>query len=321
VRRRSSRWIAASVAAVVAIGAVTACRSKPTAGQKCPVAGQLVCAGGDRALVCESNAWVAVACKGPRGCARPEAAGATEQCDDTLGVEGEPCPDSPPLDYACTADHAEALVCRDGRFALWRRCRGPRGCEVGSSVGAGEALATDAGHEVADAKSVRCDTSAGAPGDPCERRGSYACSTDGKTMLVCAGTSLMPASSCRGPSGCRIDAATSKVDCDDTVAEIGDPCDEPRRITCANDHKAELVCVGAASGAASSTPSPGGRPDGGATGDGVTGTEAPDAGAAQPAPAAAQTPPPMPLVPGHYEKKRECRRSDCSIGGSELFCD
>jgi hypothetical protein len=301
VRRPPSRWTAARVVAFAALGIATACHRKPVAGEKCPLAGQLVCAAADRALVCDSNTWGSVPCRGPRGCARPETAGAAEQCDDTLGVEGEPCPNSPPLDYACTADRAEALVCRDGRFALWRRCRGPRGCEVGSSVGAGEALPPDAGHGVADGRSVRCDTSAGAPGDPCERRGSYACTTDGKTMLVCTGTSLAAASSCRGPSGCRIDAATSKVDCDDTVAEIGDPCDEPRRITCAADHKAELVCAGAARSA------DGGVMDGGGVDRGASPPE-PEPDASSPA-------------AGRYEKKRECRRSDCSIGGSELFCD
>src|SRR5580700_2450499 len=130
VRRLPSRWIAVSVA--------TACHRKPAAGEKCALPGQLVCSAGDRALVCDSNTWAPVPCRGPRGCARPEAAGSLEQCDDTLGVEGEPCPNSPPLDYACTEDRAEALVCRDGRFALWRRCRGPRGCEVGGAVSAGE---------------------------------------------------------------------------------------------------------------------------------------------------------------------------------------
>jgi hypothetical protein len=278
-----SRAVAAFVVTLVA-----SCHVKPSVGDKCKASGQLVCDAKDRALVCDGKAWSSVPCKGPRGCARPEGAGATDQCDDTLGAEGDPCPAAPPLDYACTADHAEALICRDGRFALWRRCRGSRGCEVGAgeprATGAGDG---GAGHEerasegVGDgARSVRCDTSAGAEGDPCERRGSYACTTDGKMMLVCTGAALTSASSCRGPSGCHIEAGTNRVDCDDAVADIGDPCDEPKRITCAGDHKAELVCV---------------------VGTGDAGEENPSS--------------------GHYEKKRECRRSDCSIGGSELFCD
>lgn len=271
-----------------------------------------MCAGKDHALVCDANTWNAVPCKGPRGCARPETAGALEQCDDTLGAEGDPCPSSPALDYACSEDHAAALVCRDGRFALWRRCRGPRACVVGAAPGASDARAADAGAaqpaNEADTRSVRCDTSAGAPGDPCERRGSYACSTDGKTMLVCTGASLAPASSCRGPNGCHVDTATSKVDCDDTVAEVGDPCDEARRITCAADHKAELVCVGVQAGADA-------RVNASADAGADAGVDA-DAGAGACAAAPAGAP-----LGGQYAKKRECRRSDCSIAGSELFCD
>jgi hypothetical protein len=210
-------------------------------------------------------------------------------------------------------------VCRDGRFALWRRCRGPRACVVGAAPASSDARATDAGatqpaSEGADARSVRCDTSAGAPGDPCERRGSYACSTDGKTMLVCTGTSLAAASSCRGPNGCRIDIATSKVDCDDTVAEVGDPCDEARRITCATDHKAELVCVGVTADAgASASADADASADGGASAG--AGADA-GAGAGVDAGAGANA-----ALGRQYAKKRECRRSDCSIAGSELFCD
>jgi hypothetical protein len=311
VRRLPSRKVAAQVLAIVGVAALGACHARPAAGEKCPVNGQLVCAAADRALVCDSNAWVPVPCKGPRGCGRPAGAGAIEQCDDTLGAQGERCPSGPPLDYACTGDHADALVCREGRFDLWRHCRGPRGCEVGPAVGGSGVRSADASHDVADGagvadgRSVRCDTSAGAPGDPCERRGSYACSTDAKTMLVCTGASLVAASSCRGPDGCHVDAATSKVDCDDTVAEVGDPCDEPRRITCAADHKSELVCAAAGASTLDAGAPPGES----------------DGGAAQDAPDGSPAPPRAPAVAGRYEKKRECRRSDCSIGGSELFCD
>ena len=219
--------------AVVAIVLLQApgCRARPLAGEKCKAQGQLVCASGDRALICDSGAWVDVPCKGPRGCARAgggagagNAPGGLDQCDDTVAAEADPCPRNPPLDYACSVDRAEALVCKDGQFALWRRCRGPAGCEVGAQ------------------DEVHCDTSAGESGDPCEKQLTYSCSRDGKTMLVCEGSALAPASSCRGKAGCHVDAATHKVDCDDEVAEAGDPCDEPRRITCAVDHKVELVC-------------------------------------------------------------------------------
>ena len=45
-----------------------------------------------------ARTWTAVPCKGARGCGR---AGDDDECDDTLAVEGDACPRSPPLDYAC----------------------------------------------------------------------------------------------------------------------------------------------------------------------------------------------------------------------------
>ena len=150
---------------------------------------------------------------------------------------------------------ARALVCKDGRFDVWRLCRGPQGCRI------------------VDGRNVHCDTSLGEIDDPCERAGTYACSVDGKTMLACNGKSLVAASSCRGPKACFFEqgepgAEPHKIECDDGVASEGDPCTQPRRITCALDHKEELVC------------------------DGHT-----------------------------FAKKRDCRRSDCRIEGTELFCD
>ena len=161
-------------------------------------------------------------CKGQRGCVRR---GDSNKCDDTVAAKGDRCPRTPPLDYACTADHARALVCDEGAFALWRDCRGPEGCQV------------------VDGRNVRCDTSLGQPGNPCAQNGAYACSVDGATMLVCDGKAPGPASSCRGPEGCRTERDTHKVDCDDSLAVKEDPCDQPKRIACAVDRKAELVCT------------------------------------------------------------------------------
>ncbi|HEY8038849.1 MAG TPA: hypothetical protein VIF15_03615 [Polyangiaceae bacterium] len=211
-----------SLLAATVLVTVAACRSRPAAGGSCRVPDQLVCSAGDRALVCEAaGTWQEVPCKGARGCAHRDTA---DECDDTLAADGDACPHNPPLDYACTADRVRALVCKDGRFALWRQCRGPDGCQV------------------VDGRNVHCDTTLGDPGDPCAQQGTYACAVDGKAMLLCDGSTLAPASSCRGPQGCHIQRETRKVDCDDAVAQEGDPCDQPKRIACAVDHKAELVC-------------------------------------------------------------------------------
>ena len=239
------------LAAVLTI--VPACREKPAAGGTCALPDQLVCGGADHALLCEpapsggATAWREIPCKGAKGCSRSNVA---DECDDTLAREGDPCPPSPPLDYACTADRARALFCKDGRYALWRACRGPDACRV------------------EDGRNVRCDTTLGEPGDPCGQQGTYACSSDSKAMLLCDGSAVVLASSCRGPEGCHIQRETRKVDCDDSVAQEGDPCDQPKRIACAVGGRAELVCL-----------------------------------------------------ESRYVKKRDCRRTDCRLEGSELFCD
>jgi hypothetical protein len=154
------------------------------------------------------------------------------------------------VDFACTADRSKALVCREGRFTVWRQCRGAEGCAI-----VGE-------------RRVSCDTTLGEGGDPCEKSGSYACSADGGAMLQCNGTVLGVVASCRGPDGCRFDRDGHKVDCDDGLAMEGDACDRPERIACAVGGKAELVCD-----------------------------------------------------KGRYVQKRECRRSDCRVDGSALFCE
>jgi hypothetical protein len=244
--------------AVAALVAVAACRDRPAAGRACRVVDQIACAAPDRALVCEparaeggtptgATAWAEVPCRGARGCAhRAE----TDECDDTVAVEGDACPLDPPLDYACTADKGKALVCKDGRYSLWRACRGPEGCVVEGG------------------RNIKCDTTLGEPGDPCAQQGTYACSSDRTAMLLCDGSVLGAASSCRGPRKCLVDRESHKVDCDDSLAQEGDPCDQPKRIACAVDRKAELVCA-----------------------------------------------------EGKYGRKRECRRTDCRLEGSELFCD
>jgi hypothetical protein len=235
------------VLASCAVPTLLDCRPRSEAGAPCRIPDQLSCAGADSALVCDSGAWVAVPCRGPRGCARR---GEADECDDTVGVDGDRCPRNPPLDYACSSDHGAALVCKAGRFSPWRHCRGPNKCQI------------------VDGRNLQCDTTLAAPGDPCAQQGTYSCSVDGKAMLVCDGSAQTPASSCRGPDGCRVERDAHKVDCDDSVALEGDACDRPKRIACSVDHKVELVCD-----------------------------------------------------TSRYAKKRDCRRGECRLEGTELFCD
>jgi hypothetical protein len=239
--------VGALLVTIVAVTTAAACRHTPTAGRQCHIPDQLVCGASDRAMVCDSGAWKEVACRGQRGCSRR---GDTDECDNTIAADLDPCPRNPPVDYACTADRSRALVCKGGQFSLWRNCRGPERCEI------------------VEGRNLRCDTSLGEPGDPCSQQGTYSCSVDRKTMLSCDGNTFGAASSCRGADGCRVQRDARKVDCDDSVALEGDPCDQPKRIACSVDRKSELVC-------------------------------------------SAST----------YAKKRDCKRTDCRLEGTELFCD
>lgn len=209
--------------AVAAIAVASAsCRHRAHVGGACRVADQIACIAADRAVVCNSGVWVELRCQGAKGCARR---GDTDECDDTIAAEQDACPHNPPVDYACTADRSKALVCQHGSFSLWRACRGPARCEV------------------VDGHNVHCDTTLGEPGDLCEKEGSYCCSIDHKSMLRCDGHGLVTASSCRGPEECHVASDARKVDCDDTRADEGDPCDQPKRIACSLDGKSELVCA------------------------------------------------------------------------------
>ena len=218
--RRASSFGAALVFAALILA--SACRQRPPVGGSCRVPDQVACVASNRAAMCDSGIWVELQCRGPRGCTRR---GDTDECDNTLATERDACPRSPPVDYACTADRKRALVCKDGHFALWRECRGPAQCEI------------------LDSHNVRCDTTLGEPGDPCEKQGTFCCSVDRKAMLECDGKTLAPATSCRGPDACHIARDARKVDCDDSVALEGDPCDQPKRLACSLDGKAELVCA------------------------------------------------------------------------------
>ncbi len=217
--RRSLRIAVIPGAIVIAV--IAACRPTPRVGGECHVEDQSFCTARDRGLLCESGRWTEIACRGTAGCSRQ---GRADECDDTVAQEGDPCPRQEPADYACSADAARALVCKAGRFELWRNCRGTQKCVVAAD------------------RHLDCDTTLGEAGDPCEKIGTYACSLDSRAMLICDGRSLALTSSCRGPTGCRFDRETHKVDCDDAVAAEGDLCDQPNRISCSADGRLELVC-------------------------------------------------------------------------------
>ena len=223
--RRLCRFpVARAVAIVTASASIAAvgCHGRPAPGSACGRPDALVCTADDRALICRANTYWEIVCGGPLGC-RAEAG----VCDTSMGTIGDACPMGI-VSFACTADRTSALLCDAGRFRLWRPCRGVLHCSATDDAG------------------VQCDTSLGEIGDVCSNVDAEGCSLDGRTLLRCDGHLLRPASSCRGPDGCRIHRGDTTARCDDRVAVEGDPCFTPRRVTCSADGQTELVCLNGA---------------------------------------------------------------------------
>lgn len=217
-------WLTALAIASL-LGPLTGCR--PKVGASCKAEGKEVCATDKGALVCHDGTWVEMTCRGPAGCAKSGEGGV---CDQSVAEEKDTC--AIEHDFVCTSDKQAMLECQKGasglRWTLSQRCQGERGC-------------------VLDNKKVACDDSIANVGDACREEDDYACAADKKSALACKNKSFALASSCRGKNGCRLmgDKATGfKVDCDDTVAVAGDPCDKENNYACAPDEKTILKCVG-----------------------------------------------------------------------------
>jgi hypothetical protein len=74
-------------------------------------------------------------------------------------------------------------------------------------------------------------------GDRCIAR--FACAPDHMTFLRCDGEKMVVQGLCRGPHGCEIDTRGAR--CDQSVAEIGDPC-EGDGAACSVDGFNMVVC-------------------------------------------------------------------------------
>jgi hypothetical protein len=83
---------------------------------------------GKSILTCVGGAFaLAHPCRGPGGCSLKESHAV---CDRSVVDPGESCAELTVGRHACSTDGKSALTCRDGRFALDRACKGPKGCRV-----------------------------------------------------------------------------------------------------------------------------------------------------------------------------------------------
>ena len=199
-----------------------ACK-KPKAGDPCS-GSSASCLDPSSALFCASGTLKPMTCSGPAGC---KAANNVVICDDTVAQVGDGCDEE--NEVACQTDKKAALECKGGLFAVGETCKGPHGCVV-------------------DGEKITCDNDVADENDPCHFDGDYACSSDKTMAFKCVGKKMTPLNSCRGPKGCMVLELPIEhkvqFDCDDSIAKLGDACDENGELACTMEKTALMICSG-----------------------------------------------------------------------------
>ena len=132
-----------------------------------------------RAVVCRNGKFAPyMECRGTSGCAL---LGKQIACDTSVAAKNDPCKAQGAS--ACSDDQKEMLVCRDGKFAHYRYCRGKAGCYFQDTAPA-------------------CDETRSEDGDECGIAGYVVCSVDGKSELICQTGRFMFSRTCR--TGCTV---------------------------------------------------------------------------------------------------------------------
>lgn len=195
--------------------------SKPKEGGSCKPGnifghGPGACLDKQNALVCVDGTFTKVKCKkSATGCM--EVMG--EVSCDVVKEVGQPCPGAV---NDCSSDGKKWLECEGGQWKQHMSCS--KLC-------------------VSNVKGIRCENASGAVGDTCtpEQKNQAVCSADKLHLLVCDGASFFSASSCRGQNKCR--AVGKQIQCDTSMAEVGDACEEEGILSCDTAKKTMLKCV------------------------------------------------------------------------------
>jgi hypothetical protein len=210
-------FLALVVLTLVSLGG---CNEK--VGGKC-VPGQAVCADNTSALTCGADSkFASMACRGPKGCLKK---GGIIACDNSVAQLNDGCNEE--NDVACSTDKKTALECHGGKFVVGETCKGTKGCEIKE-------------------EKITCDNDVADVDDPCHFIGDYACTSDKTYVLKCVDHKMTKLNSCRGTKACRVFELPQehKIEfvCDDSVAQLNDPCDEEGEFACAVDRKAIYQC-------------------------------------------------------------------------------
>jgi hypothetical protein len=196
--------------------------SKKQPDQLCTT-GEVSCFDERTGLFCRDGKLATMTCLGPAGC---QNVGKDEvACDNPVAHVGDGCNQTD--DMACTEDGKNAVTCRAYKFVVSQACRGPRGCATKG--------------DRAD-----CDNSLADPGDPCTTEGDTACQTSRATLLKCTKGTFRVSNGCRGAKHCTVatkpDENNENFECDDSMTEVGDPCEDDGELSCSVDHKTLNVC-------------------------------------------------------------------------------
>jgi len=198
-RSSRSRLTAAVTATLVALGLSALVACKPSVGSSCEK-GEARCIDPARSLTCEAGRFIETPCRGKDGCRLlPEGT----SCDTRGNKDGD----------ACSKDEEGAAVCSDPTTLVSCRagaivrspCRGKGGCTE-------------------EAGRAQCDASIAEAGEVCAAGAKNACAVNGKEVLACAEGAMKKAYDCRGERGCSV--VSGKIDCDTSVARLGDDCDK-----------------------------------------------------------------------------------------------
>ena len=207
---------------VTSLVVVVGC-SKPKEGGTCTLAagasfgtGPGTCTDKKSAIICVDGTFKKVKCeKSATGCMEVMGDVSCEVIKDV----GEPCPGKV---VDCSSDGKKMIECEGGAWKQRMACS--KLC-------------------VSNVEGVRCENASGAVGDACtpEQKDSAVCSEDKLQLLVCDGAKFFAASSCRGQNKCR--AVAKKIECDTSMAELGDACEEEGILSCDTAKKTMLKCT------------------------------------------------------------------------------
>jgi hypothetical protein len=227
-------WALLALASGLGCSKRTTTAEKPTrasVGKPCTSEGQEVCLGPTEAIVCVDGKYETMPCRDAPCSSGPQG----DLCEDRTHLAGEYCEVNAAQDdfwkHGCSVDGRSQLRCVGKRWQLEKACPGKHGCRRVE-------VRTDRGHE----SRLECDERVTDTGAACSKEGEHACGSDAKSTVRCSGGTWQDDQRCRGPRGCV--ERGDQVQCDDTLAEVGDRCGDDGDRACSTDRKARLECKG-----------------------------------------------------------------------------